>query len=169
VHREWQPAEVGRGIRVGRQRAGHADGQSASLAEARVRLAVAYEHGASRGTGRRFPPVNRGEVSVGQPDYEKTSATNAGVKTIHNAQGQSGRNGGINGIAALAHGLERRVRRQWVNGDGDRVFAGGGRGAEGAYGKQQQNQSEKGGQGRLSAKFNTQGVVAAWRIHEEAS
>ena len=97
---------------IGRQRAWHTGGQRPSQTQFRLGLAVPHIHvaGCSRGCG--LATINGREPAVGQPNQHEAASADAGVLSVHDTEGQSGRHRGINGVASFPESFDCCIGRQ---------------------------------------------------------
>lgn len=95
------------------------------LAEAGVGVAVAHEHIARGSGGGGLASVDGEEFAVGAADEEEAAAAEARVVSVHNAEGQGNRDGGVDGVAAAAQSVNARLGGERVNGGDDAALAGG--------------------------------------------
>ena len=112
------------------------------LAEAGVGGAVADEQVARGGGGGGLASVDGKEFAVGAADEEKAAAAEAGVVTVHDAEGEGNGDGGVDGVAAAAQGVNARLGGERVDGGDDAAFAGGKVGACGGEGEENKQEAQ---------------------------
>ena len=82
---QWQATVLANHFIVGRQRAWHAAGERADLAQTRIGLAVAHIHIASRFGRGHFAAVDREQLSVRPANQDETPAADSRVVTVDHA------------------------------------------------------------------------------------
>src|SRR5262249_43895492 len=113
--------------------AGHRDGEPAVLQALGVRHAI-VEIAILRGTGRRpLPEVEREGATAHEPAQRESAPADPARRRVHDAPGGSGRDGCIDGAAALAQDLRARFGgKPMLGGDGADAGVRGERAGEGA-------------------------------------
>ena len=82
----------------------------------RAPLGVTDKHVARGGGGRGLAAIDGDQASVGQADKDEAPAADAGVVAVDDVEHERGGDGGVDGVAAARHGVERRPRGQGING-----------------------------------------------------
>ncbi len=100
------------GVIISRQRARHTSGQRTSQTQFRICLPVPHKHVGCCGRGCGLPAIDGDKPAVGQPDQNETASADAGVRSVHNAEGQSGGHRGINGVASILESFYCRIGSQ---------------------------------------------------------
>ncbi len=101
--------------RISRQRPRHPTCQRPELAQPRIRLAIAQIHIPMRLSRSRFAAINRNHPPIRQPRHNKATASDSGVIPIHHPQSEPRRHRRVDGISALFHHPNRRIRRQRIH------------------------------------------------------
>ena len=97
---------------ITRQCARHTGSQWTSQTQFRIGLAVPHEHVACRSPRCGLSTVNGDEPAVGQPNQHEAASADAGVLSVHDTEGQSGRHRGINGVASFPESFDCCIGRQ---------------------------------------------------------
>ena len=104
---------------ISRQGARNTGGQWTSQTQFRICLPVPHKHVACCRRGCGLPAIDGDKPAVGQPDQNETASADAGVRSVHNAEGQSGGHRGIYGVSSLLERLHRCIGRQRMDGRDD--------------------------------------------------
>ena len=99
-----------------------------------IDLAVVEEHVARGGGGRGLAAVEGEERAVGAADEHEAAAADAGVVAVHDAQGEGGGDGRVDGVAAASRGRRPRFGGEGLHRGDDAAGAGGGEGGRGGGG-----------------------------------
>ena len=84
----------------------------------------AQEHVPRRRGWGGLPAIQRHHLAVCPSQKQKAAAAEAGVMTVHHAQGQSGSHDGVHRVTAAVHGRQGRLSRERMHG-GHKTTTGG--------------------------------------------
>ncbi len=139
---EGEATGVAKGEVVGGEGTGDPDGEGAGLAEGGIGAAMSEEEVAGGGGGGGFAAIEGEEGAVGTADEEEAAAAEAGVGAVDDAEGEGGGDRGVDGVAALAEGIDSGLRGEGVDGGDDAVLAAGGMGVGGREGEEEGEEEE---------------------------
>ena len=100
---------------ISRERARHAAGQRAGLAEFRIGVAIADEHIRRGGGWRHFTTVYGHQRPIRTMDKHEAASADAGVIAIDHSERQGNRHARVDGITALFEHAEPGFGRNWMD------------------------------------------------------